>query len=139
MILDNTSSLLPSRRFSIGMAKPRLKASAVPRYPGFRKSIMDQSSESRFSTGVPVSATRCLAESFLIARACLVAGFLTFCASSSATQSQFTCDNSFWQRCARPYVVMTRTPPVPAGRITEVGEQFLRRKPVLTVMNDYSE
>ena len=49
---------------------------------------MDQRSPSRFSTGVPVSANRACAFSFLAVRVCLASGFLMACASSSTTRRQ---------------------------------------------------
>ncbi len=52
--------------------------------------MIDQSSESRFSTGVPVSATLNPALSSLTARACCVSEFLTFWASSSTTPCHST-------------------------------------------------
>jgi hypothetical protein len=55
---------------------------AVPSSPGFRKSKIDHRSPSRFSTGVPVSATRARASRAFAARACRVPGFLIACASS---------------------------------------------------------
>ena len=56
-----------------------------PKYPGTTKSIIDQSSERRFSTGVPVSATRNSATSLLTLCVCLAEGFLMSCASSSTS------------------------------------------------------
>ena len=51
-------------------------------------SMIDHSSDSRFSTGVPVSAIRVAAGRARTARACLVAWFLMFCASSQTTRAQ---------------------------------------------------
>ena len=51
-------------------------------------SMIDHSSDSRFSTGVPVSAIRVAAGRARTARACLVAWFLMFCASSHTTRAQ---------------------------------------------------
>src|SRR5581483_704257 len=53
-----------------------------PRCPGTQNSRIDHSSASRFSIGVPVSATRSDARSSRAATACWAAAFLTFCASS---------------------------------------------------------
>ena len=50
--------------------------------------MMDHSSESWFSTGVPVSAIRAEAGSPRTARACAVAWFLIACASSQTTRAQ---------------------------------------------------
>ena len=50
------------------------------------KSKIDQRSPSRFSIGVPVSAMRARASSFLTARVCLASGFLIACASSRIDQ-----------------------------------------------------
>ena len=47
-----------SRRRSIGDANRRRKPVRVPSRPGFRMCMIDHRSSSRFSTGVPVSATR---------------------------------------------------------------------------------
>ena len=51
-----------------------------------RKSKMLQSSERRFSTGVPVSANRKRERRRFTARVVLVAWFLMYCASSSTTR-----------------------------------------------------
>ncbi len=63
---------------------------------------IDHSSASRFSTGVPVSATRKLARSARAARAVPEAGFLMFCASSSAAADQSTPPRSSASRRSRP-------------------------------------
>ena len=47
-----------SRSRSIGSAKRSRNSRAGPRSPGLRNCMIDQSSLRRFSTGVPVSATR---------------------------------------------------------------------------------
>ena len=67
---------------STGIAYCSRKAFAGPSRPGLVNSMIDHSSDSRFSTGVPVSATRDAAGSARTARACSVAWFLMFCASS---------------------------------------------------------
>ena len=64
-------------------------------------SMIDHSSDSRFSTGVPVSAIRAAAGSARTARACLVAWFLMFCASSQTTLAQVS-----WLSAARSLVAM---------------------------------
>ena len=69
----------------------RWNSFAVPRSPGFRKSKSDQRSPSRFSTGVPVSASFQPAGIALTARVCFAAGFLIACASSSTTLRQRRC------------------------------------------------
>ena len=51
-------------------------------------SMIDHRSVSRFSTGVPVSAIRDPAGIARTARACRVAAFLMFCASSQTTRPQ---------------------------------------------------
>ena len=50
--------------------------------------MIDQRSPTWFSTGVPVSAIRHPAGSDRAACACLVCGFLMFCASSRITPAQ---------------------------------------------------
>ena len=50
------ASSSPAR--SIGSAKRSRKLRSDPRMPGLRNSMIDQSSLNRFSTGVPVMATR---------------------------------------------------------------------------------
>lgn len=63
-------------------------SSEVPRRPLLRKSNRDQRLVRSFSMGVPVMATRWAARSFLIARVCLVPGFLMACVSSRMTAVQ---------------------------------------------------
>ena len=70
---------------------------------------MDHSSVSRFSTGVPVSATRCRAGSRRTARATALALFLTCCASSSTTRSHSIAASRSTSRAASWYVVSTRS------------------------------
>ena len=70
---------------------------------------MDFSSERRFSTGVPVRAARRCACRERAARDCAAAGFLMFCASSSARYSHVTPDRSARSRCTRAYVVTRRS------------------------------
>ena len=48
---------------SIGVEKRERNTSADPNIPGLQKSRIARMSSSRFSTGVPVSATRCRAVS----------------------------------------------------------------------------
>ena len=50
--------------------------------------MIDHSSASRFSTGVPVSATRCAARSCRMALAARDRLFFIACASSSTTRCQ---------------------------------------------------
>src|SRR5262249_37063682 len=57
----------------------------VPSIPALQKSMIDQSSSRRFSTGVPVSARRSRARSRLTACVVAASAFFTFCASSSTT------------------------------------------------------
>ena len=66
------------------------------------KSRIDHSSDSRFSTGVPVSAILAAAGSARTARADLVAWFLMFCASSQTTRAQFTWPSAAWSLVATP-------------------------------------
>jgi len=49
---------------------------------------MDHNSSKRFSTGVPVSATRNPADSSQASRLCFAPGFFMFCASSRMTHSK---------------------------------------------------
>jgi len=58
---------------SIGIAYFSRNVAAGPSRPGLVNSMIDHSSDSRFSTGVPVSAIRAAAGSPRTARACLVA------------------------------------------------------------------
>ena len=62
---------------------------------------MDHSSERRFSTGVPVRATRYSARSLRIACVCLAEGFLMFCASSRITPPHSTARSASSSRRAR--------------------------------------
>src|SRR6266516_3899 len=57
--------------------------------------MIDQSSDRRFSTGVPVRAILCLALSVFMAWVCFAASFLMFCASSMTTYS-----HSMGSRCS---------------------------------------
>ncbi len=93
-----TSSLL----FSIAVAKCVRKVFASPRMPGLQKSRMLRSSDRRFSTGVPVSATRCADFSERTALDTLVPEFLICCASSKVTRCQVTWDRSLWSRAMVP-------------------------------------
>ena len=63
-------------------------AARCPAAPGWRTRRSTSRSPSRFSTGVPVSASRQRARSARIARACLVPAFLMAWASSATTTSQ---------------------------------------------------
>ena len=69
----------------------RLNSSAAPRYPGLMTWKMLQRSASRFSTGVPVSATRHRAPMARAACAARVDAFFTFWASSRTSPSHLTC------------------------------------------------
>jgi len=62
--------------------------------PGLANSMIDHSSESWFSTGVPVSAIRAPPGSDLIAFACRLRWFLIACASSQTTRDQLTSDSA---------------------------------------------
>ena len=64
--------------------------------------MIDHSSARRFSTGVPVSATRRLAFRARIVVVCLVGGFLMYCASSSTTRCQFNWDSVSRSRLTSP-------------------------------------
>src|SRR5690606_10536607 len=68
---------------STGSAYRFLNVAAGPSSPGLANSMMDHRSARRFSTGVPVTATRCRAGSARTAVACRVAAFLIACASST--------------------------------------------------------
>lgn len=61
-------------------------SSDVPSKPGLRKSMIDDSSARLFSTGVPVSATRCPASSRRTALAARDRLVFTACAPSSTTR-----------------------------------------------------
>ena len=87
---------------SIGTAYRSRNFSAGPSRPGLVKSRIDHSSDSRFSTGVPVSAILAAAGSARTARADLVAWFLMFCASSQTTRAQFTWPSAAWSLVATP-------------------------------------
>ena len=65
-------------------------------------SMIDHSSDSRFSTGVPVSAIRVAAGRARTARACLVVWFLMFCASSQTTRAQVSVLSAAWSLVATP-------------------------------------
>ena len=67
---------------------------ADPSRPGLANSMIDHSSESRFSTGVPVSAIRDAAGSDRTAFACWLRWFLIAWASSHTTRAQRTCDSA---------------------------------------------
>lgn len=49
---------------SIGVAKSRVNEAIEPNSPGLRNCMIDHNSASRFSTGVPVRATRRAASSW---------------------------------------------------------------------------
>ena len=78
------AAFLSSAR-TMGISKRCLNFAWLPRYPGIRKSKMDQSSVSVFSIGVPVSAKQLSDGRRLTARALCVAGFLMCWASSRKT------------------------------------------------------
>jgi hypothetical protein len=63
--------------------------------------MIDHSSASRFSTGVPVSATLRGARRDRTACDCLAALFFTFCASSSTIRAQGTSASASRSRAAR--------------------------------------
>ena len=52
--------------------------------------MIDQSSVRRFSTGVPVRATRWMASKLRTAWLCLATGFLMYCASSRTIRPHLT-------------------------------------------------
>src|SRR6266700_3189583 len=66
--------------------------------------MIDHSSVRRFSTGVPVSATRSSARSARTAFVCLAVLVLTFWASSSTTRPQSTAATDSWSRAAKAHV-----------------------------------
>ncbi len=71
--------------------------------------MMLHSSASRFSTGVPVRATRTGALRLRALRLCLASTFLMFCASSSTTAAQSAVARVTSSRGKRLYVVTTRS------------------------------
>ncbi len=73
---------------STGTAYRSRNAFADPSRPGLANSMIDHSSESWFSTGVPVSAIRDAAGSALTAFACWLRWFLIAWASSHTTRAQ---------------------------------------------------
>jgi hypothetical protein len=79
----SAASVSPCR--SIGMAKAVRNFSADPSRPGLANSMIDHSSASLFSTGVPVSAILVSAGRLRTAWVWRAAGFLRFCASSHTT------------------------------------------------------
>ena len=95
------------------------KCSRLPKYPGLRNSMMLHNSSRRFSTGVPVSATRkgCEAAPSIGARecpvnrriacVCLADGFLMFCASSKIRSLHSCASNMSISRRAMPKLVIT--------------------------------
>ena len=92
---------------SIGVPNRDRNFCSPPSRPGLTASRIAHSSLRRFSTGVPVSASFWPARRWRTARAALVFGFFTICASSSTTV-----DHSIAPRCSRsrgssPYVVIT--------------------------------
>ena len=85
---------------SIGTAYLSRNAFSVPSMPGLANSMIDHSSESWFSTGVPVSAIRDAAGSDLTAFACWLRWFLIACASSQTNRDQLTSDSAARSRIA---------------------------------------
>ena len=75
----------PDGADAMGRSNRPSNALAPPSMPGFTKSAMDHSSRRRFSTGVPDSARRTEARTFLAANVVAASGFLMFCASSATT------------------------------------------------------
>ena len=94
---------------STGTATRSRNVWAGPSRPGLAKSMMDHSSESWFSTGVPVSAMRAAAGSARTALACAVSWFLIACASSHTTRTHRTWLSASRSLLAIPYVVITRS------------------------------
>jgi hypothetical protein len=82
----SAASASPCR--SIGSANRLRNVAAGPSRPGLANCMIDQRSARRFSTGVPVTATRCRAGSARTASACRVDAFLIACASSTTTRCQ---------------------------------------------------
>ena len=75
-----------SPRFSMGVRYSSRKVFSSCSRPGARKLNCDHSSPRWFSSGVPVSASRCRAFSEPAALAAAVRAFLMFCASSRITR-----------------------------------------------------
>ena len=92
---------------STGLSKRLANDSRVPKRPGIKKSKMLQSSDRRFSMGVPVRAKRTPAGRRLAARATCVSGFLMYWASSSTTRAKSCSAYSSISRRMRSYEVTT--------------------------------
>ena len=117
-----------TRRLSAGVARPstvkrRAKSPTLPSRPGFRNSLMLHSSVRRFSTGVPVAATRNFAASRRTAFARFDASFLIACASSSTTPFQGRTANWLSRETSRPYPAIT-TSPGPAAFTASMASAF---------------
>jgi hypothetical protein len=85
---------------SIGTAYRSRNSFWPPSRPGLANCMIDHSSDSWFSTGVPVSAIREPAVSALTAFACWLRWFLIACASSQTTRDQRTADSAARSRAA---------------------------------------
>ena len=90
---------------AMGLAYRSWKSLTPPSRPGFAKCIALQSSSSRFSTGVPLSATRNLPRSSNAARAVWLPRFLMAWASSSTTTSHSSARAAPRPGAGRAYVV----------------------------------
>ena len=83
---------------------------ALPNKPGFKKSNKLHKSPGRFSTGVPVIATRASARNRFTAFVAPDPGFLIACASSKITTPHASSIH-ISDRCKNPYVVTTTSTP----------------------------
>ena len=85
---------------SIGVAKRRRNWLRLPSRPGVTIDMIDHSSLSRFSTGVPVRAMCCSAGRVRNALAVRVSGFFTAWASSNTTVAHCTAFSVSMSRAA---------------------------------------
>jgi len=100
---------------SMGRAKRSRNERAEPSSPGLSTCMIDHSSLSRFSTGVPVRAIRRRARSCPTALVCAAPGFLICWASSSTSRPQSTAASSVTSRVTSEYVVSTTSWPSSAA------------------------
>ena len=91
-----------SRYRSTGTATRRVNASRWPSRPGVVQSRIAHSSDSRFSTGVPVSAILAGAGTARSSRAVRDSGFFACCASSATTRPQPTSASRAESRSTTP-------------------------------------
>ena len=106
------SVMVSSCSRSMALAKWLRKNDAEPSTPGLQKSKMERISDRRFSTGVPVSATRWREGNERTAFDTRVEEFLIACASSSTTRSKPTWPMSLKSRVITPYEVIIKSMPL---------------------------